>query len=96
MALCKKFSVHNVVQTYRLCASYNKTLLKILAPVHKLPQRCLFWEKERKGGYDTREKVSPIQHIKHGFQELKGEIKLWTQEAKETLKADPLLVARPG
>lgn len=96
MALCKKISVHNLVQTQRLCAIYNKTLLKISAPANKLTQRCLFWEKERKGGYDTREKVSPIQHIKHGFQELKCEIKLWTQEVKETLKADPLLIARPG
>lgn len=96
MALCKKLSVHNVIQTYRLCASYNETLLKILTPTHKLPQRYLFWERDRKGGYDTKEKISPIQHLKHGVQEIKEEFKLLTQEVKETLKADPLLIARPG
>lgn len=85
---------------YRLCSTLSKTLnknlLQNLPVIQKLPQRCLFWEKDRKGGYNTTEKISTIQHIRNGIKEFKSEFKLWTQEVKETIAADPLIIARPG
>lgn len=58
--------------------------------------RGLFWERDRKGGYQTTEKVSYLEHLKNGFKELKIELKLFAQEMKEFVRADPLLIARPG
>ncbi|XP_062539696.1 complex I intermediate-associated protein 30, mitochondrial [Armigeres subalbatus] len=58
----------------------------------------LFWEKERKGGYDTKskKKVSQKQQILDGLKELRQEFALFNQEWKEKLQSDPLLVFRPG
>lgn len=58
----------------------------------------LFWEKDRKGGYDTKskKKVSYKQQIVDGLKELRQEVALFNQEWKEKLESDPLVVFRPG
>lgn len=58
----------------------------------------LFWEKDRKGGYNTSpgKKVSRKQLILDGLKELKEEFALFNQEWKEKLASDPLVVFRPG
>ncbi|KXJ68462.1 complex I intermediate-associated protein 30, mitochondrial [Aedes albopictus] len=60
----------------------------------------LFWEKDRKGGYDTKgsggKKVSRKQLIVDGLKELREEFALFNQEWKEKLASDPLVVFRPG
>lgn len=56
----------------------------------------LFWEKDRKGGYDTTKKVSRKQLILDGLKELRQEFALFNKEWKEKLASDPLVVFRPG
>lgn len=59
--------------------------------------RHLFYERDEKGGYkDTRPRPSRTQMIRDGMKELKHEIALWTQEMKEILETDPIMVYRPG
>lgn len=80
-----------------LSRKLDKTVqFKCVYPVQSIQQRWLFWESDRKGGYDTTHQVSIFQHLKHGFKELKGECKLWLHEVKELIETDPLLIARPG
>ena len=56
-----------------------------------------FWERDKKGGYNRHLKLpSKKQMILDGFKELKGEIRMWREEMKETLASDPILVFRPG
>ncbi|KAJ0173708.1 hypothetical protein K1T71_010857 [Dendrolimus kikuchii] len=87
---CRQYSV--------LCKSlysYNH-LIKFNNPVIINTQRWLFWEKERKGGYDTTIKQSNWEHIRNGFKELKNELKLFAEEIKELIITDPVLISRPG
>ncbi|CAG9789216.1 unnamed protein product [Diatraea saccharalis] len=58
--------------------------------------RYLFWERDRKGGYDTSHKISLLDHLKNGFKEITIESKLLGKEIKALIETDPLLVARPG
>ncbi|XP_073950562.1 complex I intermediate-associated protein 30 [Choristoneura fumiferana] len=100
MALLKN-NIINVRQCCRAYSALNKVLKKGLnlnnsTPILTNTQRWLFWEKERKGGYNTKGEVSTITHLKTGFKELKSEVKLWMQEMKELAVTDPLLIARPG
>ncbi|XP_023940002.1 complex I intermediate-associated protein 30, mitochondrial [Bicyclus anynana] len=99
MALCRNWKTYSL-QGYRsfsiLCRQCDASALKIHSNVNVSPKRLLFWEKDRKGGYDAKEKVSTLQHIMKGFKEIKSEFKLLGEEAKEFLAADPLLIARPG
>ncbi|CAH2094498.1 unnamed protein product [Euphydryas editha] len=99
MALYKCLRLHTL-QKYRFsittCKSIDSNLLEISSFINKSPQRQLFWERDRKGGYNSNEKISKINLIKDGFKELKGEFKLLGQEIKELIAADPLLIARPG
>ncbi|XP_059053324.1 complex I intermediate-associated protein 30, mitochondrial [Achroia grisella] len=74
----------------------SDTLFKLNPSVQNTPKRLLFWENERKGGYNTAEKVSILDHLKNGFKELNYELILFKQELKELVETDPLLVARPG
>lgn len=67
-----------------------------LAPVFMYSRRNLFWEKERKGGYNTVENISNFEHLKKGFKELEHEVKLFSKEVKELWESDPILIARPG
>lgn len=87
---CRKYSA--------ISKNLNKTIhFKYFSPAHSVSQRWLFWEKDRKGGYDTKiGNISYTEHVKNGFKELKYELKLWSQEMKELVETDPLLVARPG
>ncbi|KAM3962467.1 complex I intermediate-associated protein 30 [Aphomia sociella] len=64
--------------------------------IQNVSKRWLFWERNRKGGYITKEKVSTLEHLKSGFKELKYEFTLFKQELRELVETDPLLVARPG
>lgn len=64
---------------------------------HTSDTRPLFWERDRRGGYDTRlPELSRKQQILDGLRELKQEIVLWKEEVKEKLESDPVLVFRPG
>lgn len=57
----------------------------------------LFWEKDRKDGYNTKnKKVSRKQMILDGLKEIRQEFALFNQEWKERLECDPLVVFRPG
>lgn len=51
---------------------------------------------DRKDGYKTRKEESDKEHIKYGLKQFKNELKLWTEEMKETLRADPLMICPPG
>lgn len=99
MTLFKCLRLHTL-QKYRLstvtCKSTESNLLKSSTFINRIPQRQLFWEKDRKGGYNSNEKISKIKLIKDGFRELKSEFKMLGQEIKEFIAADPLLIARPG
>jgi NADH dehydrogenase [ubiquinone] 1 alpha subcomplex assembly factor 1 len=55
-----------------------------------------FWERDEKGGYNTKTEVSMKEKLRVGLQELKKEIALWKQELKEDFEMDPILVCRPG
>lgn len=101
MALIKTRLSMSLMQQSRpfsfLCRKLDKTVkLQYSNPMQSIQQRWLFWEKDRKGGYNTAHEVSIFQHLKHGFKELKDECKLWLHEAKELIETDPLLIARPG
>lgn len=101
MALFKPPAYMSCLRYYRQYSVLNRTLnkslnLKYCVPIQCVSQRWLFWEKDRKGGYDTSEKVSTLEHLKKGFKELKYELVLWRQEMKELIQTDPLLIARPG
>lgn len=56
-----------------------------------------FWEREKKSGYKTElPEPSKKKMILDGLKELKAEIQLWSEEMKEKLESDPILVFRPG
>ncbi|XP_045502733.1 complex I intermediate-associated protein 30, mitochondrial [Colias croceus] len=103
MALYKQFQ-RKVMFYHRHYSVLVKTFdshlhLQKYPHVLKLHERALFWEGDRKGGYNTKEmlgNISTVQHIKNGFQELKCELKLFAKEVKDYFATDPLLFARPG
>lgn len=101
MALLRPHFLVNVLRHQRhfsvLCKGVDKKLnTSNISPISVNFQRYLFWERHRKGGYDTALKVGYLELIKTGFKELKEECKLFAQEVKEYIKVDPLLIARPG
>lgn len=51
---------------------------------------------DRKDGYKTQKEQCAKEHIKYGLKQFKNEVKLWTEEMKETLRADPLMICPPG
>ncbi|XP_055615975.1 complex I intermediate-associated protein 30, mitochondrial [Toxorhynchites rutilus septentrionalis] len=65
-------------------------------PVPLVFSNGLFWERDRKGGYDTKPKVSRIRMIVDGMKQLRQEFKLFQQEWKEKIASDALVVFRPG
>lgn len=73
------------------------TLLNNFKKFHTTPVQTTFWERDRKSGYNkfTKEPTKK-QLILDGLKELRGEIELWTEEIKEKLESDPILVFRPG
>lgn len=79
---------HNekIIQLQR---NHNKLLLET-------PAKHLFWERDKKGGYNAELKVSQKTLILDGLKQLKKEISLWKDEVKEKLESDPLLAFRPG
>lgn len=77
-----------------LCKNVNKC--EGFPAVQNVTKRWLFWEPDRKGGYDTAHKVPFTEHLKNGFKEIKNEFRLLSQEMKDLIETDPLLVARPG
>lgn len=54
------------------------------------------WVGDKKDGYRTQKDVTDREHIKYGFKQLKTELKLWTEEVKEQLRADPMALCPPG
>lgn len=72
----------NVIKTKR----YFKTSSKLNT----------FWEKDDKGGYKDNRPVPPLkERMRVGLKELKKEIALWSEEVKEKLEFDPILIYRP-
>lgn len=61
-----------------------------VTPVHHM-----FWERDRKGGYGSKEKHSAKELIRDGLKELRGEMVKWQDEMKEKFECDPIFV-RPG
>jgi len=53
------------------------------------------WEPDEKSGY-KKPFPSFKERMREGLSELKSEIKLWSQEVKDTWEGDPFLVCRPG
>nr|CAG4643329.1 EOG090X091L [Ilyocryptus agilis] len=56
----------------------------------------MFFEEHPKSGYQKRSKIklpSKKERIRIGLKELKKEVKLWTEEVKEVLQADPIMAA---
>lgn len=51
---------------------------------------------DRKDGYKTKLEKSDGENVYTGLKQLKEELKLWTEEMKETLRGDPLLICPPG
>lgn len=84
-----KFKSSNIIS----CNNYWK--VNSILP-QNIQCRHLFWEKDRKGGYEFKEKQSILTHLKNGIKELKEEINLSMKELKELAETDPLLIARPG
>ncbi|RVE55332.1 hypothetical protein evm_000230 [Chilo suppressalis] len=78
---------------FQWCRQPQRAKLPI---TQNVSSRFLFWERDRKGGYDTSQKISLSEHLKEGYKEIKGEFKLLGQEIKALIETDPLLVARPG
>lgn len=61
------------------------------------PQRHLFWEPDRKAGYNKNApRVSRKELLLEGLRDLKQEILLWKEEVQEKMTSDPVLVYRPG
>lgn len=54
------------------------------------------WVKDKKDGYRTKKEESETAHLKYGLNMLKTELKLWTEEVKEHLQADPMMFCPPG
>lgn len=101
MALCKINTFINLLRNNSQYPALSRTLIKTnnfnySKPILIGSQRWLFHESHRKGGYETEEKISNLEHLKKGFKELKHELKLFKQEVKDLIETDPLLIARPG
>ncbi|KAK7065690.1 Complex I intermediate-associated protein 30, mitochondrial, partial [Halocaridina rubra] len=75
----RKYS-NNIVHTRNFSAT----------PVYQM-----FWDRDPKSGYKSKEKHSTKKLIREGLKELRGEIAKWQDEVKEKFECDPLIV-RPG
>lgn len=72
-------------------------LTTYLKNIHTTSVLLLFWERDEKGGYrNDRKVISKTELIREGLKELKSEIALWSQEMKDRLENDPVLIYRPG
>ncbi|XP_013192102.1 complex I intermediate-associated protein 30, mitochondrial isoform X2 [Amyelois transitella] len=100
MALYTRNILHSLCVNIRNLSGFHNNsniILKQVQPgIQHIPQRLLFWERDRKGGYKTEKEVSTLEHIKLGYKEIKQEFQLLKQEIREFIVTDPLLVARPG
>lgn len=59
------------------------------------PVKQLFWEKDPKGGYSSKEKRNRKELIQEGLKELRIELSKWKGEVIEKFEDDPIIV-RPG
>lgn len=67
------------------------------APIGPIHANSLFWERDRKGGYNsTQPPPSRWQLLRDGLRELRHEFALFEQEWREKLASDALVVFRPG
>lgn len=57
-----------------------------------------FHEYDKRSGYNTNLEIADtrIERIRLGLKQLKKEIKLWKEEMKELIEADPILDYRAG
>ena len=51
----------------------------------------LFHEFDRKSGYHKEDKRPAKEKVREGLSELKGEIKIWSNEWKDRFMMDPIL-----
>lgn len=83
-----------LTQLNKCLSKVPQTLCKC---IHTTSTLTTFWERDVKSGYGEKgEKLSTTEMIREGLKELKGEIKLWKEEMKETFEFDPVMVFRPG
>lgn len=78
---------------------WRNTVLQRVANTNNAKQDCRgiqAWVPDKKDGYRTQKEVSTKQHVIDGFKLMKTEFKLWKNEIAEHLRADPLLIFRPG
>lgn len=54
------------------------------------------WVRDKKDGYRTKKEESETAHLKFGIKRLKTELKIWKEEVKEHLRADPMMFVPPG
>lgn len=83
------------------CCSINSTLFNQIAanPDFVQPHNrrdFIGFVPDRKDGYGKSKDLSKKEHIKFGLKQLKTELKLWTEEMKETIRGDPILLLPPG
>lgn len=100
--------VKSLAQSNRICARSYSALLKYnssTAPIvvesnfriHPCNKRDFIgWVSDKKDGYRTRKEESETSHLKFGITQLKKEMKLWKEEVKEHLRADPMMFVPPG
>lgn len=51
---------------------------------------------DKKEDYKTMKDETQLEHMKFGLKQLKNEVKMWTEEWKEILRNDPLIILPYG
>lgn len=87
----------SVFITHRRRDSVTKSAAMNVPCIHPYNRRNFIgFVPDRKDGYKTQKDESDREHIKYGLKQFKNELKLWSEEMKETLRADPLMICPPG
>ncbi|RZC42020.1 complex I intermediate-associated protein 30, mitochondrial [Asbolus verrucosus] len=84
------YPLRYILLVNRRISYVNKNLFHTSSVLHT------FWERDDKGGYNTKTSVPIKERMRLGLQELKKEIELWKKEIKEDFESDPVLAFRPG
>lgn len=83
------------------CHRKNHILLNHIVNEPNIQQPCIKrdfigWVPDKKDGYRTQKEESETSHLIYGIKQLKNEFKLWKEEVKEHLRADPMMFCPPG
>ena len=92
-AACLSFSTKAVIPTAdnRYPSSHKQNRNALLVPRQhpiKVPTQGMFWEPDRKGGYDTKVNKAPKEILKEGMQMIRPEFKKWREEWEEKLRCE--------